>query len=50
MLKAQQEFDAFVEKLRAVGVHVTVIDDTIDPDTLIVYFQITGFHFMKMGT
>jgi hypothetical protein len=48
MLK--QEFDAFVEKLRAVGVHVTVIDDTIDPDTPDSIFQITGFHFMKMGT
>ncbi|MFV8465627.1 citrulline utilization hydrolase CtlX [Flavobacterium sp. LB1P62] len=31
--KAQQEFDAFVEKLRAVGVDVTVVDDTTNPDT-----------------
>jgi hypothetical protein len=31
--KAQQEFDAFVEKLRAVGVNVIVVDDTLDPDT-----------------
>ena len=31
--KAQQEFDAFVEKLRAVGVDVTVVDDTLNPDT-----------------
>ena len=31
--KAQQEFDALVEKLRAVGVDVTVVDDTLDPDT-----------------
>ena len=31
--KAQQEFDAFVEKLRAAGVDVTVIDDTLNPDT-----------------
>ena len=31
--KAQQEFDAFVEKLRAVGVDVTVIDDTLETDT-----------------
>ncbi|MFV8327821.1 citrulline utilization hydrolase CtlX [Flavobacterium sp. ZS1P14] len=31
--KAQQEFDAFVEKLRAVGVDVTVVDDTASPDT-----------------
>lgn len=31
--KAQQEFDAFVEKLRAVGVNVVVVDDTKDTDT-----------------
>lgn len=31
--KAQQEFDAFVEKLRAAGVNVVVVDDTIDTDT-----------------
>lgn len=31
--KAQQEFDALVDKLRAVGVDVTVVDDTLDPDT-----------------
>ena len=31
--KAQQEFDDFVEKLRAVGVDVTVVDDVLNPDT-----------------
>ena len=31
--KAQQEFDAFVDKLRAVGVNVVVVDDTVNPDT-----------------
>ena len=31
--KAQDEFDTFVEKLRSVGVDVTVVDDTSDPDT-----------------
>lgn len=31
--KAQQEFDAFVEKLRAVGVTIIVVEDTLDPDT-----------------
>ncbi|MFV5698750.1 citrulline utilization hydrolase CtlX [Flavobacterium sp. ZT3R17] len=31
--KAQQEFDAFVAKLKAVGVDVTVVDDTLNPDT-----------------
>ncbi len=30
---AQAEFDAFVEKLRGVGVNVIVVDDTLDPDT-----------------
>ena len=31
--KAQVEFDAFVTKLRAVGVDVTVVEDTLNPDT-----------------
>ncbi|MDY0987373.1 arginine deiminase-related protein [Flavobacterium sp. CFBP9031] len=31
--KAQQEFDAFVEKLRTVGVDVTVVDDNLETDT-----------------
>ncbi|RZK01127.1 MAG: amidinotransferase, partial [Flavobacterium sp.] len=31
--KAQAEFDAFVEKLRNVGVDVIVVEDTLDPDT-----------------
>lgn len=31
--KAQEEFDTFVEKLRNVGVDVTVVNDTLDPDT-----------------
>ena len=31
--KAQEEFDTFVEKLRGVGVDVTVVNDTLDPDT-----------------
>lgn len=31
--KAQQEFDVFAEKLKAVGVNVVVVDDTKDPDT-----------------
>ena len=31
--KAQQEFDDFVVKLRAVGVNVTVVNDTLNPDT-----------------
>jgi hypothetical protein len=31
--KAQAEFDAFVAKLTAVGVDVTVVEDTLNPDT-----------------
>lgn len=31
--KAQQEFDAFVDKLRGVGINVIVVDSTLDPDT-----------------
>jgi hypothetical protein len=31
--KAQQEFDVFVEKLRAVGIDVTVVDDKENSDT-----------------
>lgn len=31
--KAQQEFDVFVEKLKAVGVQVIVVEDTKSPDT-----------------
>ena len=31
--KAQQEFDAFVEKLRSVGIDVIVVDSTLNPDT-----------------
>ncbi|MFL9844981.1 citrulline utilization hydrolase CtlX [Flavobacterium rhizosphaerae] len=31
--KAQQEFDAFVQKLRGIGVDVIMVDDTATPDT-----------------
>ena len=31
--KAQAEFDTFVTKLRTVGVDVTVVEDTLNPDT-----------------
>ena len=31
--KAQEEFDTFVKKLRMVGVEVTVVEDTLEPDT-----------------
>ena len=31
--KAQAEFDAYVAKLKSVGINVIVIDDTVQPDT-----------------
>ena len=47
--KAQQEFDTFVEKLRAVGVDVTVVDDTIDPDTPDSIFPNNWISFHQNG-
>jgi hypothetical protein len=47
--KTQQKFDAFVEKLTAVGVDVTVVDDSLDIDTPDSIFRTIGFHFMKMA-
>lgn len=32
-VKAQEEFDTFVNKLRLVGIDVTVIEDTLEPST-----------------
>jgi hypothetical protein len=47
--KAQQEFDAFVEKLTAVGVDVTVIDDTANPDTPDSIFPNNWISFHENG-
>jgi len=47
--KAQQEFDAFVEKLRGVGVNVIVIDDTLDPDTPDSIFPNNWISFHETG-
>lgn len=47
--KAQQEFDVFVEKLRAVGVDVTVVDDTLDPDTPDSVFPNNWISFHENG-
>lgn len=47
--KAQQEFDAFVEKLTAVGVDVTVIDDTLNPDTPDSIFPNNWISFHENG-
>ncbi|MFH6972785.1 citrulline utilization hydrolase CtlX [Flavobacterium petrolei] len=47
--KAQQEFDAFVEKLTAVGVDVTVVDDTSNPDTPDSVFPNNWISFHENG-
>ena len=47
--KAQTEFDAFVQKLRMVGVDVTVVDDTIDPDTPDSIFPNNWISFHESG-
>jgi hypothetical protein len=47
--KAQQEFDDFVEKLRAVGVDVTVVEDTLNPDTPDSIFPNNWISFHENG-
>jgi hypothetical protein len=47
--KAQQEFDAFVEKLKAVGVDVTVVEDTLSPDTPDSIFPNNWISFHENG-
>ena len=47
--KAQQEFDAFVAKLRAVGVDVIVVDDTTAPNTPDSIFPNNWISFHENG-
>lgn len=47
--KAQQEFDAFVAKLRAVGVDVIVVDDIIEPNTPDSIFPNNWISFHENG-
>ena len=47
--KAQQEFDAFVNKLRAAGIHVIVVDDTLNPDTPDSVFPNNWISFHENG-
>ncbi|MFO7673175.1 MAG: arginine deiminase-related protein [Lutibacter sp.] len=47
--KALQEFDDFVEKLKAVGVNVIVIDDTIETDTPDSIFPNNWISFHENG-
>lgn len=48
--KAQDEFDAFVEKLRAVGVNVIVEDDKLELDTPDSIFPNNWVSFHENGT
>jgi hypothetical protein len=48
-VKAQQEFDAFVTKLRAVGIRVVVVDDTANSDTPDSVFPNNWISFHENG-
>lgn len=48
--KAQQEFDAFVSVLKAKGVNVIVVEDTLEPDTPDSIFPNNWTSFHKNGT
>ncbi|RSC93898.1 citrulline utilization hydrolase CtlX [Tenacibaculum singaporense] len=47
--KAQEEFDAFVEKLQAVGVTVVVVEDTKEPNTPDALFPNNWISFHENG-
>jgi hypothetical protein len=47
--KAQAEFDAFVTKLRKAGVHVTVVEDTLEPNTPDSIFPNNWISFHENG-
>lgn len=47
--KAQIEFDTFVNKLRIVGIDVTVVDDTIEPSTPDSIFPNNWISFHENG-
>ena len=49
-LKAQREFDSFVEKLEELGVDVIVVDDTKEPDTPDSIFPNNWISFHADGT
>ncbi len=49
-VQAQQEFDAFVEKLRVKGVNVVVVQDTKEPDTPDSIFPNNWISFHADGT
>ena len=47
---AVEEFDAFVQKLQTVGIHVIVVDDTKDFDTPDSIFPNNWISFHQNGT
>lgn len=47
--KAQEEFDTFVQKLKMVGIEVTVVDDTKTPDTPDSIFPNNWISFHENG-
>jgi hypothetical protein len=47
--KAQEEFDIFVNKLRMVGIDVTVVDDTLEPNTPDSIFPNNWISFHENG-
>jgi hypothetical protein len=47
--KAQEEFDTFVQKLKMVGIEVTVVDDTKNPDTPDSVFPNNWISFHENG-
>ena len=47
--KAQEEFDTFVQKLKMVGIDVTVVDDTKNPDTPDSIFPNNWISFHENG-
>jgi hypothetical protein len=47
--KAQEEFDTFVNKLRMVGVDVTVVDDNLEPSTPDSIFPNNWISFHESG-
>ena len=47
--KAQQEFDTFVTKLRKMGVNVTVVEDTLEPNTPDSIFPNNWISFHESG-
>ena len=47
--KAQKEFDTFVTKLRKVGINVTVVEDTLEPNTPDSIFPNNWISFHESG-